>query len=470
VAHQSPERRDWPPTNRKSRCIPAHRPQLPAATREATLKRIAKTSATETAYAADEFAAIKTSATQTFRKAWQRIRANREHLTHWRDGRFAVNSPDDLLGQALNHLASTGDVPLDAQKATVGRRVVQPRYEAILGGKGPESSWRRLYLTNIEVVSLAVLMVIGYGWNSTPIAELDVPERMSDPETGHVIYRVELEKRRRNVPLRYETRNLTDWGPSSPGHLIAQAIDATGPARDLLAEHGAPTSRLLLWHRQRPVLVNDRTSLIRAGFEAEDIRHWHKATGISAMNMRRLRRTVTVLHRRTPTQHSQDVHDSIYVLRDPATHDAAVPAIADGINHALAQAHAVVTARISTVNDDTLSSGDTATASCTDYLHSPFSAHGSACRASFLLCLACTNAVITPRHLPRLAHLHRALDELRAAVPTAVWDHDWREHFARLSALKERAFTAAEWTDALTAASAQDRAVIGALLHREYDQ
>ncbi|MCV7236407.1 hypothetical protein [Mycobacterium branderi] len=445
-------------------------PRLPTATRQATLKRVTKTPRTETAYTPEQFAAIKTAATQNIRKAWQRIRANRQHLADWRNGRFTDNSPEDLLGQALNHLASTGDVPLDPQKAAAGYRVVQPQYLAILGGKDPESSWRRLYLTNVEVVSLAALMVISYGWNSTPITELNVPEAMSDLETGHVIYRVELAKRRRKLPLRYETRNLTDWGPTSPGRLIAQAIEATAPARDLLKEHDAPTSRLLLWHLQRPVLVSDRTALIRAGFGAEDIRHWHTVTGITAMNMRRLRRTVTALHRRTPTQHSQDVHDSIYVLPEPATRDTAAPVIADGVNHALAHAKAVVTARISTHNSDAPPNADTATVSCSDHLHSPFSAHGTPCRASFLLCLACTNAVVTPRHLPRLAYLHRALDELRAALPAKVWDHDWREHFARLCTLKESVFTTAEWIDALTAAGAEDRAVIEALLHREFDQ
>jgi hypothetical protein len=445
-------------------------PRLKAATHDATLKRITKTPVTETAYTPEEFAAIKTTATQNFRRASHRIRANREHLVDWRNGRFPVNSAEDLLGQALNHLASTGDVPLDVEKATLGRRVVQPQYDTVLGGKDPESSWRRLYLTNVEVVSLAVLLVITYGWNSTSIAELNVPETMSEPDNGQVIYRVELEKRRRNLPQRYETRNLTDWGPTSPGRLITQALDATAPARALLQAHGAPAPRLLLWHLQRPILVNDRTALIRAGFDAEDIRQWHRATRITAMNMRRLRRTVTVLHRRTPTQHSQDVHDSVYLLREPATHDAAAPVIADGINHAIAQAQAVVTARVSTAISDAPSDADTATAACSDYLHSPFSPHGSACRASFLLCLACTNAVIAPRHLPRLAYLHQSLAELRAALPAAIWDHDWREHFARLGTLKDSAFTGTEWSDALASVGAEDRVMIEALLHREYDQ
>jgi hypothetical protein len=56
---------------------------------------------------------------------------------------------------------------------------------------------------------------------------------------------------------------------------------------------------------------------------------------------------------------------------------------------------------------------DTATGTCLDFTNSPFGTPGQPCTASFLDCLACPNAVATRRHLPRLAWLHRALDELR---------------------------------------------------------
>jgi hypothetical protein len=100
-------------------------PQLPAATLEATLKRITSTPATEPAYAPEQFELIKTTATHNFRQAWQRISANRRHLANWRNGRFADNSEDGLLGQALDQLARTGDVPLDVGKAALGRRIVE---------------------------------------------------------------------------------------------------------------------------------------------------------------------------------------------------------------------------------------------------------------------------------------------------------------------------------------------------------
>jgi len=47
---------------------------------------------------------------------------------------------------------------------------------------------------------------------------------------------------------------------------------------------------------------------------------------------------------------------------------------------------------------------------------------------------ACRNAVATRQYLPRLAWLHRALDELRGTLDAAVWQQNWRVHFLRLTA------------------------------------
>lgn len=441
-------------------------PRLPAGTREATLKRVAKREAAESAYTPGQFEQIRQAASASFRAAWQRVSDNRRHLEAWRGGQFAEGTRDWQLGAALDQLASTGDVPVYVREAD-GTRQVSWAVTAALGGTRSEFTWQRLYLNVTEAVSLAALMVISYGWNSTPVSELAVPETLPGAPGDPVTYRVELEKRRRHAPHRYETRNLADWGPNAPGRLITRAIEATSPARDLLAAHGAPSSRLLAWHVASPLLVTDRTALIRLGFAGWEIREWKIAMGQPELNLRRLRRTVTVLHRREPAQHSQDVHDSVYVLRDPAAREQAAPVIADGIADAIAHAQAVTAARVS--RDDRPSQDDTATANCGDYTHSPFSPHGSPCRASFLLCLACPNAVITLRHLPRLAYLHHALEALRAVLPAGIWDHDWREHHARLAHLKDSAFTPAEWTDALHGASLADRATIDALLRRGFD-
>jgi len=111
---------------------------------------------------------------------------------------------------------------------------------------------------------------------------------------------------------------------------------------------------------------------------------------------------------------------------------------------------------------------DTATGACLDFTHSPFSPPGRPCTASFLDCLACRNAVATRRHLPRLAWLHRALDELRGTVDAAVWAQDWRTHFLRLAALLEDNTTKAERDAAVRSVSDADRELIGQLLTGRY--
>lgn len=102
------------------------------------------------------------------------------------------------------------------------------------------------------------------------------------------------------------------------------------------------------------------------------------------------------------------------MLTDPRTHIEAQPVISDGVAEAIDSARAAFKAQISRTETDTAS--DTATCSCSDFTNSPFGDPGLPCRASFLLCTACPNAVITPRHLSRLAYLHHTLKELKGGA------------------------------------------------------
>jgi hypothetical protein len=111
---------------------------------------------------------------------------------------------------------------------------------------------------------------------------------------------------------------------------------------------------------------------------------------------------------------------------------------------------------------------DTATGACLDFMNSPSGLPGQPCTASFLDCLACSNAVATRRHLPRLAWLHRALDELRATATPATWERDWQAHFLRLATLLEDNTTAAERQAAIGTASDADRELIAGLLSGRY--
>jgi hypothetical protein len=472
-------------------------PGIPPATAAAAGRRIPSgPAAAEAAYTREEFEQIKAAAAGTFRAALLRIRTSREHLRRWHDGEFPrpglreqyrqarPGTGDYLAGEALDVLLRTGDVPLN----TAGDRRVLARHARALGGVGPENTWARLFLTMQEAAALAVLLVCDQGWNRSVLDAMTVPDDMPGAgEDGLDIYRAEIFKRRRPARARRTSANLADTGPGSSGRLICQAVEATEPARLTLAALGEPATRLLVSRRANPA---GKSMFCLGVAPGDSVRRWAASAGLAGpggpgqVSMRWLRRTVQVLIRREPAQNTDQTHEQVYVLRDPATRPGAEQVTAQGLSDAVGHARQVMRMRIlldagtGQLTDYTgtpeqaqaLADGqlDTATGACLDYHHSPFSPPGQPCTASFLDCLACRNAVATRRHLPRLAWLHRALDELRGTVDAAVWAQDWRTHFLRLTALLDDNTTSAERDAAARAASDADRELIRGLLTGRY--
>ena len=342
----------------------------------------------------------------------------------------------------------------------------------------------RLFLTMPEAAALAVLLVCEHGWNRSVLDVMTVPDDMPGAgEDDLDIYRVTLFKRRRPARARHSSTNLADAGPGTPGRLIRQAMEATEPARVALAALGDPADRLLVSRRATPA---GKTMFCLGVPPGDSVRRWSDTAGLTGpggpgqVSLRRLRRTVQVLIRREPAQNTDQTHEQVYVLRDPATRPEAEQVAAQGLTDAVGHARDVMKmrmllgARTEQLTDyagtpekaRALAGGtlDTATGACLDFTHSPFSPPGEPCTASFLDCLACRNAVATRRHLPRLAWLHRTLDELRGTVGEQVWAQDWRTHFLRLTALLEDNTTAGERDTAARAASDADRELIGQLL------
>jgi len=58
---------------------------------------------------------------------------------------------------------------------------------------------------------------------------------------------------------------------------------------------------------------------------SHDAKRWARKNGLAGSPFRRGRRTVLVLDRREPAQHSQDTHDRHYALVDKQVQDAAIP-------------------------------------------------------------------------------------------------------------------------------------------------
>lgn len=382
-----------------------------------------------------------------------------------------------MVGDALDHVLRTGDVPLTDHRT----RVVRKPYRRALGGRSPEKTWGRLYLTRTEVFAAAVLLVASESWNHSVLNAMTVPTANPAIADDLDVHTVEIRKPRRPVRSRYTTNNLIDNGADSPGRLLSQVIEATDPARYTLTLQGRPTDRLLVCRLNR-ARHDGSAFLLGIPASVHDPEIGSPACG--HISLRRLRRTVQVLIRKEPAQNSRDTHESVYVMRDPATRDDAAATIAQGLTDAVEHARVIGAMRVAfgdidalielsdnpelakAIRDGTL---DTATAACTDFTHSPFSEPELPCTASFLLCLACPNAIATRRHLPRLVHLREALDELRGVVDSAVWSQDWHEHHLRVSAVLDNHTTPEERSAARADLSDADRATIDKLLRRRLD-
>ncbi|QHA04631.1 hypothetical protein GQF42_16210 [Streptomyces broussonetiae] len=444
-------------------------PRLSQPLREAMARRVPPVRVEERAYTPAEFDAIRLAARRTFRAALLRVRENTATLQAWREGHHEPGTDGYLLGEALDLLAREGHVPRQLRKSGTSHgqrqvwRVPVP-YEQALGGSHPRHTWQRLYLTCAEVAALGVLFAAEYGLNATPISELPAPRPTPDSVgDGTLVYRIELTKRRRQS-RHSEVRNFTDFGATSPGRLITEALEATAHARAYTAAAGGP-DRLLVWHRSHA--SGPGLGQFNFGLTKYSMPSWIRETGLVSVSMRRIRKTVNVVHRREPGQNSQDVHDRVYVLPEPQAHAVAVPLIADGAQEALdAARRTVLQARL--IDAPQNGDAETVTNGCSDYMASPFGSAGIGCTASFLLCTACPNARIAPHHHPRLAYLHQVLEGLRGVIEPVLWQADWSEAYARLSDLKDR-IGPGVWAAAQSGVTPQDRKIIHQLVNGHYD-
>ncbi|MES9587552.1 hypothetical protein ABWK57_01425 [Streptomyces sp. NPDC094045] len=450
--------------------------RLPQEVRAVMARRLPEPKVQERAFEPEEFRQIKAAARRTFRSALLRIRENTEHLNAWRNGDFVRGSKEWTLGEALDLLARTGDLP--RRTSTTGKTLgVIPHYAKVLGGGKPEHTWKRLFLTRLEAAALGVVLVTEFGFNSTTMSEMPVPRAVPDSgeKSGTKVYRLELEKRRRHAGHHFESRNITDHGADSAGRLISDALEATTHARAYVADRAPEVDRLLVWRskgNRSEAATNSVGELIRvgpfglgAGTDAAAL--WAQEQELPGKVFRRGRKTVNVVHRREPGQNTQDTHDRVYVLPEPQAQEAAGQVIADGVTAAVEAARrTVLQAQLA----DAPQAGDqeTATASCSDFEHSPFTPPGAGCGASFLLCTACPNARVAPVHHPRLAHLHAALGNLRSVLDPATWMADWYDAYARLEDLRQRLGTEV-WKQAQQRVSDWDRQIIDDLLNGYFD-
>jgi len=155
-------------------------------------------------------------------------------------------------------------------------------------------------------------------------------------------------------------------------------------------------------------------------------------------------------------QHARQAH--LRVLAGPAeqhAHDPAAAAVRLGVDPEVA--------RQAMAGDL-----DTAVAACLDIDDSPF--NQGRCRASFLTCLHCPNALVTHRHLPGLLGLLEQLERERSATDAEAW---WARHGRTWLAITDDVlpkFTPAECERAKTQAAATPAVSLLDLLHGPWEQ
>lgn len=436
-------------------------------------------------YTVAEFEAIRRRAAELVRATEARISSNVAALAAHRSGELSSPEPTVTIGDRpwtrgalLEQLHADG-------RLTFGRKArIIEREVAVLLGTGDLHPTYALYPTRTELLSVMVLLVCDRGYNLSTLRSLTVPDLASgiDVEADdEPVLLAHLDKPRRGH-RRYFTNSFT--GPHA--QTLRRAVTITAPARDCLAGLGHPTSHLLIAGTCTGVTDHPTRIFVTDAFtNGGAVRRWDQIADLTTdqgealhLHFNRLRLSEQVINRKS-SQNTNTVSEDVYRRPDALTAHLLQDVILDGQADAVAHAEQTLRMRYTShveelglpaptaksVADGTL---DTAVGACLDFTHSPFTPDGHACTASFLMCLACPNAVATPTHLPRLLALRDALDNL-ASVNPVRFDRLYREHYQRLEHLLSTRTTEADRAAARGATSDTDRALVERLLRRDLD-
>lgn len=435
-------------------------------------------------YPVAEFEAIRRRAAELVRIAEARISANVAALQEHRRGQGGpeptVRIGDRTLtrGALLEQLQTEGRLTFGTDARSITRDV------AALLGTGDLHPTYALYPTRPELLSVMVLLVCDRGYNLSTLQSLEVPDRASAAGVGaddDPVFVAHLDK-----PRRGHRRYFTNSFAGAHAHTLQRALTLTEPARVCLAGLGHPTSRLLIAGTSHGVTDHPTRIFVTDGYtRGGSVRRWEQVAALTTdqgevlmLHFNRLRLSEQVINRKS-SQNTDTVSEDVYRRPDALTAHLLQDVILDGQADAVAHAEQTLRMRYtshlpdlhlppSTAQDVADGKLDTAVGACLDFTHSPFTADGHACTASFLLCLACPNAVATPAHLPRLLLLADALDNL-ASVNPVRFDRLYREHRHRLEHLLTTRATEPDRAAARRATTDTDRTTIERLLRRDLD-
>ena len=439
---------------RQVRAVLGAAPALPDKTRGVMLGRLGAGPRTrvQPAYTEAEFRALQRAAQGAVYASWRRITAN--HRLALRHSDMSLSQPERTRAAAL-HALLTGGAPATRE----GWRTLGAWAH---GKPRPAIANRHLFLDVWEALACAVLLICHNGSNISTLARQVVASTGAGEGEPLPVLTAQIDKPRRGPGGRHFAEVSVDDGEDSAGRAVSWVQQATEPARQALSGRGTPTDRLLVYVRFGGFFQR----VPKAG---RDKAPW--LPDRRPVNLAMLHRTYQTRINPAPTHNTRDTHVDSYLLVDGPTRAHAQADAAAGFDDAIGAARNQVRLRLlreDDVNDYIRSGrGDTVVAACGDIHHHPVT--GTDCTESFLLCLACPNAVATPRHLPRLVLIHEALEQLRSAVDPADWRLRWQPHYLRLHGLLTAKTTPAQRRAALAASTTQDRRQVDALLRGEFN-
>lgn len=487
----------WPGQINIMRSLLSESTKLPDATRRAMRAKETKPRTrlpTNDAYSSAEFNTIRAVATRRVNQALRRIEVNSAVLQAHRDGEenytgSVIRSEGSIWtpGMLLHHLSQVGMFPSDYLTVCVRRK-------GLVDMRGVTNPAQALFPSIEELYWLMVLLVCERGFNLSVMLNLTASSyRSSEPITEPPAHTVTIDK-----PRRGSKRHSDEILTGEAGKLWDRAVKLTQPCRDALQARGTPTDKLLIAHRHKDIrgegpFRSEWTSSHLAGYDRDRSAPRDADGRPIRVTFQRLRLSEQVLSQRA-RQNSDAVSEDIYRRPDPATSEAALETVEqaqlDAVDHAIAtmQVRSMTTADVAAARHDPSTAAarlgisvttlkmllagrlDTPTGACVDFFNSPFSTEQAApCPASFLACFACSNAVITPRHLPRLVVLLDALDAVATVVSESRWESDYAQHYGRIRSAIAANATPPEIEKAKRSIAPADREMIAQLVKRGLD-
>lgn len=347
-------------------------------------------------YPREVFDAILKAATVAVNAEYKRIHPNqlilqRRHSTE-------LSPEQRARADALHEVATTGAPLSDATRDALGITLSDRRYS------GVNVARPMLFVSQEGAVAITVLIACLEGANFTPINERKVPSAAAGLGVSEDIWSVEDEKRRRHDHP-FDAHAI----PKNARRAMAKIIEMTQPGRDYLVAKNLPgADRLIVyWPVMKALDSSPSVGLTHSHLKLSRLKWWPNPD--EPISFIRIRKTVRVLIDRTPQGHSRATWSTSYIQASEVERERLMTeAVEKGLWAVIKNAENHLKMRFERATTDT--DTDTTIGGCIDWQHHPLT--GQPCGDDFLLCLQCTNAFATPRHLPRLIELRHQLEAI----------------------------------------------------------